>query len=84
MGPRQSGRATDVARDQKSLTDLRTPRQYSCSEAAVLIVAFCSLNSVDFKFILQLWLYMFPIHIENAHLEKDTYLKETGGLAPGS
>lgn len=70
MGPRQSGRTTDVARDQKSLTDFRTPQQYSCSKAAVLIVALCSLHSVDFKFILQLWLYMFPIHIGNAHLEK--------------
>lgn len=70
MGLCQSGCTTDVARDQKSLTDFRAPQQYSCSKAAVLIVAFCSLHSVDFKFILQLWLYKFPIHIENAHLEK--------------
>lgn len=70
MGPHQSGRATDVARDQKSLRDFRTPQQYSCNKAAVLIVAFRSLNSMGFKFILQLWLYMFPIRTENAHLEK--------------
>ena len=71
MGLHQSGHTSDVARDQKSLTYFRTPQQYSGSKATFLTVALHSLNSVDFKFVLQLWLCMFPVHIESAHLEKN-------------
>lgn len=58
--------------------------EYSCSKALVLIVAFCSLNSMFFKLILQLWLVCFLFVLKMHIWRKGTYFKETGDLTLGS